>query len=84
MMHHRWIARWAAVALVAALVAACAGSGKKHARSASVMVTGADCRAACLAQLQGAEVVADCTPPMDMDPRQRDPWTTVCFFDVKK
>ncbi len=64
-------------------LAACAGpQNGGHARSASMVVNGPDCRAACQAQLHGAEVLADCTPPMDNDPRKRDPWTTVCFFDA--
>ena len=45
---------WLAAAIA---LAGCAGDGAKHARSASVMVNGPDCRSACLAQLQGNEFV---------------------------
>ncbi len=72
------------VTLLVVCLAGCAGGGVPHGRSASAVVSGPDCRAACMAQLHGGEVVADCTPPIEFDPHRRDPWTTVCFFDPKK
>ncbi len=66
-------------------LAGCTGPGTNgHARSAAMQVNGPDCRSACQTKLQGGEVLADCTPAVENDPRRRDPWTTVCFYDATK
>ncbi len=70
--------------LILLVLAGCAGSQSPGSRSASIRMQGPNCRMACLAQVHPGEVLIDCTPPLDFEPKRRDPGMTACFFGPAK